>query len=68
MKEITLKIPEKKLNFFIELFKQLGLEITETIEVPDWQKEEVLKRMERSKADPDRLLDWSSVQEELKID
>lgn len=68
MKEITLKIPEKKFSFFIELFKQLGLEITSTVEIPDWQKEEVLQRMERSKANPERLLDWSTVQEELKID
>ncbi len=68
MKEITLKIPEKKFNFFIELFQQLGLEVAQTIDVPDWQKEEVLKRMERSKANPERLLDWEQVKEEFKID
>ncbi len=68
MKEITLKIPEKKYNFFIELFQELGLEVAQTIEVPDWQKEEVLKRMERSKTNPERLLDWEQVKEEFKID
>jgi len=68
MKEITLKIPEKKINFFIELFTQLGLEVTEKIEVPQWQKEEVFKRMERSKNNPERLLDWESVKNDLKID
>lgn len=66
MKQITLKIPEKKFNFFLELFKQLGLEITEQIEVPEWQQAEVLKRMELSKANPERLLDWEQVKEELK--
>jgi len=68
MKQITLNIPEKKFNFFLELFKQLDLEIMETIEVPQWQQEEVLKRMQRSKAKPERLLDWEQVKEELKID
>ena len=68
MKQITLNIPEKKINFFIELFKQLGLEVAQTIDVPDWQKEEVLKRMERSKVNPERLLDWEQVKEALKID
>ncbi len=66
MKQITLKIPEKKFNFFLELFQQLGLEVTEQIEVPQWQQVEVLKRMELSKANPERLLDWEQVKEELK--
>lgn len=66
MKQITLNIPEKKFNFFLELFQQLGLEVTEQIEVPQWQQVEVLKRMELSKANPERLLDWEQVKEELK--
>lgn len=52
MKEVTLKIPDQKLSFFMELVKQLGLEISDQNIKPvihDWQKEEVLNRIKNTK-------------------
>lgn len=50
MKEITLRIPEKKFNFFMELVNQLGLEVTnDNLEIPEWHKEIVLDRIKNAK-------------------
>lgn len=68
MKEVTLKIPDKKFKFFMELIRQLGLEITEEVEVPEEHKTIVRERIEKSKQNPDRLLDWDQVQNNLKLD
>ncbi len=67
MKEITLKIPETKFQFFLELFGQLGLEVVDVEDIPQWQKDEVLKRMQRSKDNPERLLEWDIVKNQLKF-
>lgn len=34
MKKVTLKIPDKKLAFFMELINQLGFEVSEETKVP----------------------------------
>jgi hypothetical protein len=45
MKEITLKIPDSKLNFFMELVKQLGFETKNNDDdFPSMSKEEVIKQ------------------------
>jgi len=65
MKEITLNIPENKLRFFMELFKQLGLEIknNEDYLIPDEHKEIVLNRIKNTKeAD---LLNWEDVKDDF---
>ncbi|PWH81250.1 hypothetical protein [Brumimicrobium oceani] len=50
MKEITLKIPEDKFDFFMEVFNQLGLETSDKdFEIPEWQKEVVLDRIKNAK-------------------
>lgn len=52
MKEVTLKIPENKFDFFMELVKQLGIKTAdqdEEFEIPKWQKELVLERMKNTK-------------------
>ena len=38
MKELKLNIPENKLDFFLELFRQLGLVISEHSYITDSQK------------------------------
>jgi hypothetical protein len=45
MKEVTLKIPDDRLSFFMELFEQLGLEVADSVSVPDEQKEVVRERI-----------------------
>nr|WP_299205003.1 hypothetical protein [uncultured Brumimicrobium sp.] len=50
MKEVTLKIPEDKFDFFMEVFNQLGLETSEEdFVIPEWQKDVVLERIKISK-------------------
>ena len=50
MKEITLKIPEDKYDFFMEVFNQLGLEVSDDdFVIPEWQKEVVLERIKNAK-------------------
>ena len=65
MKEITLKIPDQKLDFFMELVKQLGLEISEasTIVVHEWQKEEVLNRIKNTPTEA--YIPWKEAKEQL---
>jgi hypothetical protein len=49
MREITLKIPDKKISFFMELVNQLGLEIKNDIIIPEKHSQIVLERIEASK-------------------
>ena len=65
MKEITLKIPDKKLNFFLELVKQLGFEITEQVEIPEEHKQIVRERIKN--ADPKEMPQWKEAREMLRF-
>ena len=61
MKEIILKVPDQKVDFVLELVKQLGLEVeSEEIEIPEEHKNMVRERISKSQENPDRLLDWCS--------
>lgn len=61
MKEVTIKVPDSKLEFLKELMSQLGFEVSEPFEVPDWQIEEVRKRIKLSEENPENLLEWDEV-------
>lgn len=69
MKQITINIPETKFRFFIELTKQLGLEISQekTVDfiVPEWQKELVRERIKNSK--PEDYVSWETLEKQLKL-
>ena len=68
MKEVTLKIPDKKLSFFMELIEHLGFEITKEIEIPEEHKTIVRERIKKSRQNPGRLVDWEKVQDNFKFD
>ncbi|WP_041628117.1 hypothetical protein [Owenweeksia hongkongensis] len=68
MKEVTLKIPDKKLGFFMELVKQLGFEVSHEVEIPEEYKAIVRERIQKSVNEPDRLVDWDKVQDDFKLD
>ena len=68
MKEITLKIPEKKLDFFMELVDQLGFEISHPMEISEEDKAVVRERIRRSNQEPERLLDWDKVKDDFKFE
>lgn len=69
MKQLTLKIPETKYQFIMELLKSFDyIKIeTEEFSIPEEHKNIVRKRIEASKTDPSRLLDWEKVKSEIKI-
>ncbi len=66
MKEVTLKIPNKKLEFFMELVKQLGFEISESIEIPEKHKSIVRERIKKSKDNPEEILSWDEVKDSFR--
>jgi len=44
MKEITFKVPDQKVHLFLELAKQLGIEVaSEQDLLPDWQKNNLIR-------------------------
>lgn len=64
MTEITLKIPDSKLEFFIELFKKLGLEIkSKNLSIPQKHQDIVLDRI--ANTNDDELLDWDNVKDDF---
>lgn len=66
MTQVTLNIPDNKLEFYIQVFKQFGLEVSEdNIEIPEWQKKEVLKRIEETK--PEDYISWEEARKGLNF-
>jgi hypothetical protein len=69
MKEITLKVPDQKVEFVLELIAELGLEVTSgVVEIPHEHKTEVRERIGKSTTNPERLLDWEQVKDNFKLD
>jgi hypothetical protein len=65
MREITLKIPEEKFEFYMELFEQLGLETGFEYEIPEQHKEIVRERIKNSR--PEDLIPWEEARKKLKF-
>lgn len=64
MKEITVKIPDTKLQFFIELFKQLGLEVKDQeLSIPKKHQKIVLDRIQNTKEED--LLNWEQIKKDF---
>jgi hypothetical protein len=68
MKEVTLKIPDKKFKFFMELIKHLGFEVSEEVDIPEDHKNIVRERIKKSYENQDRLLEWDEVKDDFKFD
>jgi hypothetical protein len=65
MKEVTLKIPDKKLNFFMELIKQLGFEVADEVEIPEEHKIAVRERIKTAK--PEDMIVWKEARKQLRF-
>ena len=65
MKEVTLKIPDKKFGFFMELVKQLGIEVAEEMEIPEEHKAIVRERIETAK--PEDMIPWEKARKQFKF-
>lgn len=68
MKEITLKIPDNKVEFFIELIKQLGLELSEEKDILEEHKRIVRERIKMSTDNPSRLIEWDAIKDDFKFE
>ncbi len=68
MKEVTLKIPNKKIDFFMELVKQLGFEVYEPYEIPEEHKAIVRERIKRAEEDPGQIVKWEDVKDTFRFD
>jgi hypothetical protein len=66
MKEITLKVPDKKLSFFMELVKQLGFEVAQDdLVIPEEHKTIVRERIKNAK--PEDYIPWEEARKQLKF-
>jgi len=63
MKEVTLKIPDKKFGFFMELIKQLGFEVSEETEIPEEHKAIVRERIKTAKAED--MVPWKDARKQF---
>lgn len=68
MKEITLKIPDNKVEFFMELIKQLGLEFSEEKDILEEHKHIVRERIKMSVGSPSRLIEWDAIKDDFKFE
>lgn len=67
MKQVILNIPDKKFDFFMELVKQLGLEISEEAdyEISEEHKKIVRERLKNSK--PEDMVPWEEARKQFKF-
>lgn len=52
----------------MELFVELGLDISPNIEISEEQKKLVRERIQKSEINQEELLDWEDVKDNFKLD
>lgn len=68
MKQVTISIPDSFYKTFLEFFKHIPdakIEGVESFVVPEWHKEETLKRINSSK--PEDFIPWDKAKKQLKF-
>jgi hypothetical protein len=66
MTEITLKIPDAKLTFFMELVKNLGFDFTIPVDpIPEEHKTIVRDRIKTAKKED--YISWDEARKQLKV-
>ncbi|MFA5668469.1 MAG: hypothetical protein WC967_04440 [Balneolaceae bacterium] len=69
MKEITIKVPDQKLDLVMEFIEQLGLEVSfGDFDIPEEHMDMVRERIRLSNENPERLLDWEEIKDSFKLD
>ena len=64
MKEITLRVPDQKVEFVLELFDQLGIEVTsEELEIPEEHKAIVRERIKTAKEE--EMVPWKEARKQF---
>lgn len=65
MQEITLKIPTRKLNFFLELIRELGFKVSPDTVIPEEHKAIVRARIKAAKQE--NMISWEEARKQLKF-
>ena len=65
MKQLTINIPEDKIDFFMELFENLGISTSEDLEVPKWQVNETQRRMDLLDKDKIKSRSWDDAKNDI---
>ena len=65
MREVTVKIPEERFEFIMELCEQLGIETNLEYETPEEQKAIVMERIKNSKHED--LIPWEEARKTLQF-
>jgi len=63
VKEVTLKISDIQYDFFMELVKQLGIEVAEDFEIPEEHIAIVRERIKTS--NPGEMISWTDARSQL---
>jgi hypothetical protein len=64
MKEVTLRIPKRKMKFFLELVEELGFEVVDENDISDDQKKMVIQRYESMSEN--EFLTWKEARSRLR--
>lgn len=65
MKEVTLKIPDKKFGFFMKLVKELGFEVYEERDIPEEHKAIVRERIKNTKTE--EMVSWEDARKQFSF-
>ncbi len=63
MKEIILKIPDERFGFFMELTKQLGIEVFQQVDISEEHKAIVRERI--NSANPEDMIPWEDARKQF---
>lgn len=63
MKEVTVKVSDKKYDFFMELIKQLGIEVAESVDIPEEHKAIVNERITTSTTE--EMIPWKEARKQF---
>lgn len=70
MTQFTITVPDNKISFFIELIKSIDfLKINEPdvmLEIPDWHKSIIDKRLKEYRENPENVIDWEVAQKQIE--
>ena len=59
-------IPILDWEYLKKKYQEIEQEEKDAFEVPEWHKEIVIQRLKDHQNDPENVLDWTDVQEEIK--
>jgi len=63
MIEVTLKVPDAKLGFFLELVKELGFEVSNDLHIPEQHISIVKERIKSAK--PEDAILWEEARKQF---